>query len=63
MSQLLFSKRRNPEEVGAKASEGKHSSESESKQAKRESFLLLCPFYRLPEEGMAQIKGGFYHFN
>ena len=63
MTQLFFSICWNPEEIGAKTSEGKLASESESKQAKRESFLLLCPFYRLPAEGVAQIKGESSHFN
>lgn len=30
--------------------------QSESKQARRESFLLLCPLYRLPAEDVAQIR-------
>lgn len=32
---------------------------NKNKQANSENFLLPCNLYRLPQEGMAQIKGGF----
>jgi hypothetical protein len=36
-------------------------SENGGKQAKRASFLLSCPLYRLPAEGGAEIKVGSFH--
>lgn len=53
MSQLLFNIDRNLEEVG-------FAIESEGKQAKSKNFLLR-PLYRLPAEGLVQIKGGSSH--
>lgn len=35
--------------------------QQERKQAKRASFPLAWPLYRLPAEGVAQIKGGSFH--
>lgn len=50
MSQLLFSMCWDPKETGADARE-------RTDLPVRASFLLPCPLYRLPEEGVAQIKG------
>ena len=35
--------------------------ESKSKQAKKVSFLFPCPLYRLPTEGVLQIKDASSH--
>ena len=59
MTPLVFSRCGNPEEVGSNASEGLDllaRGEQTGKEQKLPSFMSL---YRLPAEGMAQIKGMF----
>ena len=69
MSQLVFSLRKNPEEAGPSASEGKLSSESERTHLpvrvrasrQREQLSLFHAFFnRLPAEGVAQLKDGLF---
>lgn len=62
MSQLAFSTHWNPEEVGSNASEGMDLLKRREQAGKEQSFLLLHHLYRLPADGMAQIKGGSSYF-
>lgn len=52
----------NTKKIGSNSSEGLDllSRVRASRQRER-SFLLLCPLYRLPEEGVINIKSGYSH--
>ena len=54
----MFSIHWNPD-TGSKDSEGM---DWTARASRERSFLLLCPLYRLPTEGVVQIKGGSSHF-
>lgn len=58
MSQLVFYMCWNLKEADSNASEGKGCADKErASRVKNKPFLLLLFLYRLPGEGMAQIKG------
>jgi hypothetical protein len=58
MSQLVFSICLNLKKVDFKL---RLARESKNKQIKIASFLLPCPIYSLPAEGVDWIKSGFSH--
>ena len=51
----------NPGEVGSKANEGMDVPAKARASRQKASFLLPCPSYRLPAEGVAHIKGRSSH--
>jgi hypothetical protein len=58
---MVFNICQNPEEVGANVPEGMGLPARGSRQEKA-VFLVPCPLYRLPAEGVAQSKGGSSYF-
>jgi hypothetical protein len=58
MIQLVFSIYKNPKEVGSTASDGMDLPLRVRTSRQKSKFPLLCPSYRLPPEGVPQIKGG-----
>ena len=62
MSQLVVSIFWNSDVVGSDASEGMDLTVRVRENRQRESRLLYpCPLYRLPEEGVTQMKTRSYH--
>jgi hypothetical protein len=61
MSQLVFSTCWNPENVGCNGTEGMDLLAKEKAGRQRESFLLSCPSYKLPADGVTWIKGASSH--
>lgn len=49
------------EELGPNNGQGIDSLQKAREAGKDRGFLLLCPFYRLPPEGVIQIRAGFSH--